>query len=74
MSQAINLCKDSDDKGEWSSTNAASVPPLSRKRPLDNEESCKNYVHHLSNENDPGNKPATGSPDFVIDLVLAGEV
>jgi hypothetical protein len=77
MSQAINLCKDSDgvDKGEWSSTNATSVPPLllSRKRSRDEDESS-NDAHHLRNENDPGIKTATGSGEFIVDMKLAGEV
>jgi hypothetical protein len=41
MSQAINLCQDSDDNREWSSTNATSIPslPLTRKRARDKDES-----------------------------------
>jgi hypothetical protein len=75
MSQAINFCQDSDDKGEWSSTNATSAPslPLTRKRARDKDESFSD-AHHPSNENDPNNKPATGSVDFVVDLELADKV
>jgi hypothetical protein len=58
MLRVNNLCEDSDDDGEWSNTNAASVPPLlvSRKRPRKNEESSKNGAYHPSNENHPGNR------------------
>jgi hypothetical protein len=76
MFQVINLCEDSDDNREWSSTNATSIPslPLTRKRARDNEESSKNDAHHLRNENDRINTSATGSPDFVVDLELADKV
>jgi hypothetical protein len=73
MSQAINLCEDSDDNGELLNANAASISLLllSRKRPRDKEE-ASNHAHPR-NENDPGNKTATGSADFVVGLELAEE-
>jgi hypothetical protein len=75
MSQAIHLCEDSDDNGEWPNTNAASAPPLviSRKRPRGKEESSNNEAYSRY-ENSPGNKNATGSAEFVVDLELADEV
>jgi hypothetical protein len=74
MSQAINLCEDSDDNGEWPSTNTASVPPLllSRKRLRDEEESSKDT--YLRSDNGPGDKTVTGSVEFIIDLELADRV
>jgi hypothetical protein len=77
MSQVIDLREDSDSDGdgEWrNSTNTASVPslPLSRKRPRDNEELFNDA--HPRSEIGPGNKTATGSADFVVDLELADEV
>jgi hypothetical protein len=76
MSEEIDLCKDSDDNGEWSSTNSAAVlsNPLSRKRPRDKEEASNSDAHHPINENDSGSKIATGSAEFVVDLELADEV
>jgi hypothetical protein len=70
-----NLCEDSDDSGEWPNTNAASISPLplSRKRPRDKEDSS-NSEGYPPYENSPGNKTATGSADFVVDLELAEEV
>jgi hypothetical protein len=63
MSQVIDLCRDSGD-GKW--PNTASVPslPRSSKRLRDKKESS----------NDSGEKTATGSTEFVVDLELADEV
>jgi hypothetical protein len=76
--QVIDLCEDSDDddndndKGEW--PNIASIPslPLSRKRRRDEEELSNDA--HSRNESGLGNKTATGSAKFVVDLELADEV
>jgi hypothetical protein len=75
MSQVIDLCEGSDDNGEWPNANTASVPslPLSRKRPRDKEE-LSNDIHPRKNGNDPVNKTATGSAEFIDDLELANEV
>jgi hypothetical protein len=72
MSQIIDLCRDSDGDGER--PNTASVPSLqlSRKRPRDKEESSNDALPR--NENGPGNKTATGSEKFVVELELADEV
>jgi hypothetical protein len=72
MSQVIDLCEDSDDNGEW--PNTASVPslPLSRKRPRDKEESSNDA--HPCSENFPGNKTATGSAEFAVELADEVEV
>jgi hypothetical protein len=73
MYQVINLCEDSDsdsdDNGERSDTIAASVLPLlvSRKRLRDKEGKSNDALP--SNENDPGNTPATGLVDSVVDKV-----
>jgi hypothetical protein len=73
MSQAIDLCEgDSDDNGEWSNTASVHSLPLSRKRPSANKESCNG--DHPRNKNGPGNKTATGSVKFVVDMELADEV
>jgi hypothetical protein len=72
MPQAIDLCEDSDDNGEWSNT--ASVPPLplSGKRPRDKEESSNDA--HSRNGKGPRTKNATGLAEFAVDLELADEV
>jgi hypothetical protein len=80
MFRVINLCEDSDDNEEWPKRNTNAVAPsissilVARKRPRDERESSSNHAHHPSDKNDPGNTPATGSPDFVVDLKLADEV
>jgi hypothetical protein len=73
MSQEIDLCRDSyDDNGEQPySTSVPSLPP-SRKRRRDKEASCDDA--HPRNNEGPGNKNATGSAEFVVDLELAYEV
>jgi hypothetical protein len=76
MFQEINLCEDSDglDNREWSNTIAASVSSLllvSRKRSRDGDGQSNDARHH-NNDNDPGDKPATGSADFVVNPELAG--
>jgi hypothetical protein len=75
MPEVIDLCEGSDDNGEWPNANTASVPslPLSRKRPR-NKEELSNDIHPSKNGNDPVNKAATGSAEFVEDLELANEV
>jgi hypothetical protein len=55
----------SDDNGELPNTASAHPLPLSRKRPRDEEESSNDA--HPRNGNDPRNKPATGSAEFVVD-------
>jgi hypothetical protein len=73
MSQVIDLCEgDSDDDGEWSTTDDVPPLPLCRKRPRDKEESS-NDDHPRNEENGPGNKTATDSGHFVVDLELADE-
>jgi hypothetical protein len=73
MSQAINFPKYSDDDNrEGSSTNAASVPLLSRKRLRDKEASSNDA--HLRNGSGPGNTTATGTGEFVVDLELEDKV
>jgi hypothetical protein len=62
MSQVIDVCEgDSDDNGERPNTAYIPSLPLSRKRPRDKE---------TRNENEPGNKTATHSTHFVVDLDL----
>jgi hypothetical protein len=76
MSKEIDLCQDSGDNEEWQTT--ASVPSLlytfslSRKRPRDKEESSNDAQPR--NENVPGNKTATGSAEFVVNLERADEL
>jgi hypothetical protein len=67
MSQVIDVC-------EWDSGDTASVPSLSlsRKRPWDIEKQPSNDVYSCY-ENGHGNKNATGSAEFVVDLELADE-
>jgi hypothetical protein len=69
MSKEIDLCRDSgDDNVEW--PNVPSLP-LSVKRPREKEDSPN---AHLRNDNGPGNKTATGSAEFCVDLELADAV
>jgi hypothetical protein len=67
MSQVLELCKDisSDDNGECPNTTSVPPLPVSRKRPRDSEELPND---HPRNDNDPGDKTATGSAEFEGDL------
>jgi hypothetical protein len=66
------VCQDSDNNGERPNTTPISSLPLSRKTTLDKEESSSDA--YPRNENFPGNKTATGSAEFVVDLELVDEV
>jgi hypothetical protein len=72
MSHAINLPIYSDDNREGSSTNAASVPLLSRKRHRDKEASSNDA--HLRNGDGPVDTTATSTETFIVDLELEDEV
>jgi hypothetical protein len=74
MSQEIDLCEGSDDKGEWPNTESASVPSLPRSRNRLRDKEVSSSYAHPRNENGPGNKTATCSAEFVVDPERADEV
>jgi hypothetical protein len=71
MFQEIDLCRDDDDD---ESPNTASVPPviLSRKRSRHQDESSND--DHPRKEDGSGDKTATGSAEFLVNVEVEDEV